>query len=1102
MLIQILGMFCPYNFNSLLIINHKMIKKYQFEDKKKFLFVFYKNSIMQDRLLKTIALICIVVLGFSAHGFAQQTKTLTGTIYGENNETMPGAAIMVKGTSIGTTADADGKFTLKVPTTAKSVTVSFIGMLPQEVTIGTLTQIKVTLLKSTISLDEVVVVGYGVQKKKLVTGATVQIKGDAIQKMNTTSPLTALQSQTPGVIILKKSGEPGAGFKVNIRGVGTTGNSQPLYIVDGVSRGNIDYLNPSDIQSIDVLKDAASAAIYGSRASNGVILVTTKQGKAGKAVISYDMYYGVQNPYKILPLLNAQEYAMIQDEANVNSGLKPYDYAKILGAAAWAGIKNGTFTGTNWLKEMENRNAPIQSHALNITGGSEYSVYSIGVSYTSQDGIFGKPVASNYDRYTVRINTDHLVYKKNDLDIIKVGENLSFTNTQNHGIATGNVYWNDITNALAMSPFMPMWEKDASGNDIVGKYHKAIPWNTNYSNPIGGMVNQRGYNQSKNYSLNSNAYVVIQPIKGLKFRSSFGINYNSYNYRSFTPIYDLGAINKTTFNSVSQNMNMGLGWSFENTLDYDFKIKNHNISALIGTSAERGGLGEGLSVSSRNSVFEDFNHAYIDNANSPLNANIGGSPWDKYGLQSYFGRVNYDYKETYLLTLVMRADGSSNFAAGHRWGNFPSISGGWVLTNEKFMKSAVGKIDFLKVRASWGQNGNQSIPGFQYVSLINFNTATTPANYFFDPSKAISSLGAYPGNLPTPDLSWEISEQLDLGLDARFFANKLTLALDYYNKKTKNWLVAAPVLASWGVNNKPYINGGDITNQGVEVALNWNSKIGDFKYGVNANLGYNKNKVTRIANGQGIINADNVKLWGNGTYIARAQVGYPIGYFWGYNTAGIFQNTAQVAAYKNSKGELIMPTAQPGDVIFVDKNGDGIIDDKDKVMIGDPNPNFLYSFNFNCEYKGFDLAVITNGVTGNQIARSWHGAGNPNDNYTTAILGRWHGEGTSNTIPRVLNGSSINQQYTSDLDIENGDYLRISNVTLGYDLKKIIKKLPFQQLRFYVTVQNLYTFTKYTGMDPEIGTSTDDGNAGWVSGVDLGFYPNPRTVMFGASIKF
>jgi TonB-linked SusC/RagA family outer membrane protein len=1058
---------------------------------------------MQNKLLKTIALICIVILGFSAHVSAQQTKTLTGTVYGENNETMPGAAIMVKGTTIGTTADADGKFTLKVPSTAKSLTVSFIGMQPQEVSIGTSNQINVTLLKSTTSLDEVVVVGYGVQKKKLVTGATVQIKGDAIQKLNTTSPLTALQSQTPGVIIIKKSGEPGGGFKVNIRGVGTTGNSQPLYIVDGVSRGNIDYLNPSDIESIDVLKDAASAAIYGSRASNGVILVTTKQGKAGKAVISLDSYYGVQNPYKILPLLNAKEYAMIMNEANVNSGLKPYDFAKILGADSWASIQNGTWNGTNWLKEMENRNAPIQSHALNITGGGPLSVYSIGLSYTSQDGIFGKPVQSNYDRYTVRVNTEHLVYKKNDLDIIKVGENISFTNTQNHGIGTGNMYWNDISNAVKIPPFLPLWEKDANGNDIVGTYHKAIPWNTNNINPIGAMVYQRGYNQSKNYNLNSNAYVVIQPLKGLKFRSSFGINYSSNTYRAFTPIYNLGAISQSTYNSVSQNMSMGMGWSFENTLNYDFKIKNHNISALVGTSAERGGLGEGLSVGSRNSVFDDFRHAYIDNANSSVNSTIGGGPWDKYGLESYFGRVNYDYKETYMMTLVMRADASSNFAEGHRWGYFPSVSGGWVLTNEDFMKSGSSKIDFLKLRASWGQNGNQSIPGFQYISLIEFNKTATPANYYFDPTKTLPSLGAYPGNLPTPDLSWETSEQLDLGIDARFFANKLTLALDYYNKKTKDWLVAAPVLGSWGVNNKPYINGGDITNQGVEIALNWNSNVGEFKYGVNANLGYNKNKVTRIDNGQGIINADNVKLWGNGPYIARAQVGYPIGYFWGYNTAGIFQNIAQVQGYKNSKGEAIMPTAQPGDVIFVDKNDDGIIDDKDKVMIGDPNPDFLYSFNMNCEYKGFDFAVTTNGVVGNQIARSWHDAGDgATQNFTTAILGRWHGEGTSNTIPRVLNGSSINQQYTSDLDIENGDYLRINNVTLGYDFKKLFKSLPFQQLRFYLTVQNLYTFTKYSGMDPEIGTSTDDSGAGWVNGVDLGFYPNPRTVMFGASIKF
>jgi len=592
----------------------------------------------------------------------------------------------------------------------------------------------------------------------------------------------------------------------------------------------------------------------------------------------------------------------------------------------------------------------------------------------------------------------------------------------------------------------------------------------------------------------------------MTLRSSFGFSQSGWTYRSYSPVYDLAANTQRTEDQVTQNMGMGNSWIFENTLSYDFKIaNNHNFNVLAGTSAERDGLGENLSATNVNSQFDDFAHAYIRNANNTRDgkATIDGTPWGKSGLISYFGRVNYDYKETYLATLVMRTDGSSNFAPNHRWGYFPSASAGWVISNENFMMNLSNVVSFLKLRGSWGQNGNQSIPAFQYLSLITFNSSSTPANYYFDPNKKLPSIGAYPGNIPTPDLSWETSEQLDFGLDARFLNSKLGVTFDWYKKQTKDWLVPAPVLGSWGVTSAPYINGGDITNKGIEVALSWKSNFrGDFRYNITGNMSYNKNEVTRIANSQGIIDASNVKLWGNGPSIARAEVGYPVGYFWGYKTNGIFQNQNQIDNYKNSEGQVIMPSATPGDVIFVDHNDDGVIDNLDKVMIGDPNPDAIYSLNFNCSYKGFDFTLATNGVIGNQIARSWHDAGGPLDNYTTEVLGRWHGEGTSNRIPKVQNGSSINLQYTSDLNIENGDYYRINNITLGYDFKKVFSSIPLESIRLYVTGQNVYTFTKYSGMDPEIGTSTDDSANGWVNGVDLGFYPNPRTYMFGLSVKF
>jgi TonB-dependent starch-binding outer membrane protein SusC len=1046
--------------------------------------------------LVVIATMLLLTIGLWAQ------RTISGKVVdSEFSEPIPGVNVLLKGTTEGTITDMNGMFSLLVPSDEAVIVASFIGYKSQEILVGTKATFNITLQADVTSLNEVVAVGYGVQQKRLVTGSTIQVKGDDIRKQSTVSPLTALQSQAPGVNITKTSGEPGAAFKVIVRGIGTVGNSNPIYVVDGMVVGNIDYLAPADIESFDVLKDAASAAIYGSRAANGVVLVTTKKGKQGKAAVTYDGFYGVQNVYKTLPLLNAQEYALIQNEAQVNSGLKAYDFASLMDPGDWEKIQNGTWKGTNWLKEMENPNAPVQSHAINITGGNDMSTYSIGSSYSSQEGIYGKPVQSNYEQFTFRVNSDHVLLKKNNRDIVKFGETVAYTYSERNGIGTGNMYWNDINGAAKVSPFLPLWAKDANGNEMVGTYHYAIPWNTNQANPIGAMVYQRGYNLSKNDNLRVNAYLEIEPIKGLKWRSAFGFNQSGNTYRSYSPVYELAPNSKRTEDQTTQNMGKGHGWIFDNTLTYKFSVaEKHNFNVMAGTSAEKYGIGENLGVTNLNNVFDDFDHAYIDNANDPIKAAISGAPWRAGQILSYFGRINYDYKETYMLTLIMRADGSSNFDSGYRWANFPSVSGGWVVTNEPFMESISDVMDFLKLRASWGQNGNQTVDPFLYLSNIAYSSSTNPSNYYFGDTKNTVSKGAYPSNIPAPDLSWETSQQANIGLDARFLKSRLNLALDFYNKKTKDWLLSVPVPSDWGVSTVP-ANAGDVVNKGVEVGLGWNDNINTFKYGVNANLSYNNNEVVRLDNGQGIINATDVKLWGNGPSIARAEVGHSLGYFWGYSTAGIFQNEEQIANYKNSAGKVIMPTAVPGDVIYVDRNDDGAIDDKDKHDIGSSHPDFLFAFNFNCEFKGFDLSVNTNGAMGGEIARSWHDAGGPLDNYTTAILKRWHGEGTSNRIPRVTNGSHINQQYTKDIDLESGDFYRISNVTLGYDVKKVLPKLPLGQLRVYCSVQNLYTFTGYSGQDPEIGTSTSTDTR-WVSGVDLGFYPLPRTYLIGANIKF
>jgi len=1019
----------------------------------------------------------------TGQGPSTARRRVTGVISDPSGEPIIGANIIVKGTTTGTVSDFDGRFDMDVP--ANSILkISYIGYVEQEIRIAAGKENYLVQLKEDSEmLDEVVVVGYGVQKKKLVTGASVQVKGEDIQKLNTVNALGALQSQTPGVNITQMSGMPGEGFKVTIRGLGTVGSSSPLYIIDGVTGGDINDLNPADIQSIDVLKDAASAAIYGARAANGVILITTKQGRIGKATVTLDAYFGLQNPYKMPDILGPQDYAMLQNEGRTNDGLDPYDFASLV--PDWDRIQNG-WEGPQWLKSIRNKNAPTQNYALNISGGTEQSVYSVGVSYTSQEGIFGKPVVPDFQRITTRVNTEYILYKKNNLDVIKVGENITYTYREKTGISITDRYNNNINSMIKASPFMPVYDSE-------GDYHASIPWDIREANPIGVMDYTSGQNLTKNNNLKANGYIEIQPVSKLKIRSNFGFTNSSKSYRKFIPEFYLSTITFRNENTVEQEMSVGNRWLWENTINYNFTLNSqHNFDVLVGQSMEKNGLGESMKGKNVNSIFDDFEHAYLDNTKTIYadKTSLSGFPWGKHRLASFFGRVNYDWKETYMATLVMRADGSSNFSRGNRWGYFPSVSAGWVMTNESWMEPVTSVMDFMKLRASWGQNGNQEIDNFQYLSTIAFNTS-----YFWGPDKQTEIVGAYPDILSNPDVKWETSEQYDFGLDARFFGGRLGFAFDYYIKNTKDWLVRAPVLDTYGT-GAPYINGGDVRNSGVEIAFNWNDQAGDFRYGVNLNLTHNKNEVTRIANSEGIIHGDANVLSEGTSEMYRAQVGYPIGYFYGYKTAGIFQTEAEIENYKGAK----YPNTVPGGLIYVDVDGDGEITEEDRTMIGNPHPKLNMGLSLNFEYKGFDLLISTMGSFGHQIARSYRSfADNPKENWTADIFDRWHGEGTSNKIPRLTSGTHSNWRNISDIFIENADYFRIQNVTLGYDFKKLFPAMLLGQARLYVTAQNLWTITGYSGMDPEIGYGYGKD---WVSGIDLGFYPAPRTFLIGVNLKF
>ena len=842
----------------------------------------------------------------------QQKKQLSGIVVDEQGTPIIGANIIEVGTANGTVTDPNGRFELQVADNA-IIRVSYIGFLDQEINITGRNNITISLVEDTQALDELVVVGYGVQKKRLITGANVSVGSETLQSQHSINALEAMQAYAPGVNITQASGMPGEGFQVNIRGLGTIGNSAPLYVIDGVAGGDINTLNPSDIESIDVLKDAASAAIYGARAANGVILVTTKSGRKGRIEVTYDGYYGVQNVAKMPKLLNAKQYMEIYNEERTIAQNNPdaaIDFStKIPGL--YQKIMNGQWNGTNWMEEIRNKNAPIQNHSINLSGGSDQSVFSLGFSYTSQEGILGKPVEPHIDRYTVRLNSDHVIYKNNGIDVIKVGETFNYSFRQRSGIAIGGMYYNDIRNMLTGSPLVPAYNDKGeffARDDVKASGIESL--SSRLYNPLAQMALNRGMNETQNYNINSNAYLEIQPVKNLVFRSSFGYRMFADAYRSYQPAYDLAGDATLSPGRIIQSGGTGYNWTIDNTINYKLKKDEHNLDILIGQSAEKIGFGMNMNVTNAYPTFVGFEHAYLSNTDGITSGvtSIAGGPHKQEALASFFGRVNYDYKEKYMLTLVMRADGSSNFAKGNQWGYFPSISAGWVLTEEEFMADN-GALNFLKLRASWGQNGNHDIDPFQYLSLIAFNPEN---NYRFGSDRNKMQLGGFPSILPNPDVTWETSEQLNIGFDAYFFNSRLQTSFDFYNKITRDWLLRQPVADIQGPQGA-FVNAGDIENKGFELGLKWNDKIGSLNYGAHFNLSRNENKVTRMGDNSGFIES-NPNVISQGTDpVWRVQVNYPVGYFYGYKTEGVFHNQQQISSW--TKG-FLQTDPKPGDLIF------------------------------------------------------------------------------------------------------------------------------------------------------------------------------------------
>ena len=1067
------------------------------------------------KLFNKLRCLFLTALIASTSSLYAQNINVTGKVTDQDGLPVIGATVMLSGNqTVGALTDTDGNYSISVPSRS-SLIFSCIGYETQTVAVDGRNVINIVFAADNEFLEETVVIGYGTQKKKLITGSTVNISGEDIQKQNTTNALGALYSSVPGVNIVQTNGMPGSGYSIKVRGIGTTGNSDPLIVIDGVAGGNLDDLNPADIESIDILKDAASAAIYGARAANGVVLVTTRQGKIGekKASVTFDAYMGFQSPNTNgVRSVTAQEYLDLIDRAytsfgSLQEGQHWYDLEALMPVQKqW--LESGKWNGTDWFKESINKNAPTNNIVLGITGGGDAVRYSFSFSKSYQEGTLGMPKPTYFDRTTIRANTDFTILKKNDRDVIKLGENVTVSITDSRGINTGGIFNNDVHNALIKTPLLPAYDLDGS----IYTYDKQLRdgWIVKDDEPNSLQQADLTEKQGKGVRVQGSVYLEVTPVKELKIRTAFGFRAFTHFGREYTPEYALTSTNYKKYDSVSQNSRVNTNWTWELTANYKKTFaENHTVEALAGTSIEATGWGMELSGTRSSTKFKTWNSANVGSVENALttdeNASMDGKntvPY--YDLISVFGRLNYSYMDKYLFTAIVRSDASRNFDRNFKRGLFPSVSAGWIITSEPWMEFSRSWLNFFKLRGSWGQNGNCMIDPFQYASIISLD-----GSYDFSYDQMNPTVAAYPQNVANKRLTWETSEQLAIGFDSRFLRSRLGVNFDWYRKDTKDWLVTPDNKAIMGANASP-INGGAVRNAGIELNLTWNDHIGDLSYSLGLNGSYNKNKVLYIKNEEGIIHGDPKILSENVRNLDgfQAKPGKPIGYFLGIASEGIFQNQAQIDKYNDNGYAFIngYEQTQPGDVIWIDQNGDGNYDEQDCIEIGNPNPDFTMGFSINLAWKGLDFSISGSGAFGHQIMQSYRQfALQELENYTNNFVNRlWTGEGSTNKFPRFSHGSHNNFKcngYNSDIWAQDADYIKIRNITLGYDLKNVLKGLPFKSLRLFVSGQNLFTFTGYDGMDPEVGTYPDIRYK-WASGVDIGYYPSPKVYMAGVSIKF
>jgi len=989
--------------------------------------------------------------------FAQQAKSLKGQVLSDDGP-VPGASIVIKGTTTGTISDAEGNYSLQV-SPGDTLMFSYIGFSKEEFVYMNQDVYNVVLIPEVNELEQVVVVGYGTVKKKDLTGAVSVVQGDKLAIREATSVPEVLQGQLAGVQVMSNGGAPGSEATILVRGISTVNNNNPLYVVDGTPLYNIDYLNPKDIESVQVLKDASAAGIYGSKASNGVILITTKRAKVGFSEVSFDASFGMESAAKKPGMADAYEYTRIANLAAENSGQAPlYPDPDLYGA------------GTDWWDEVMTQGF-VQNYNLNLSKGTEEYKVTTGANYYSQEGILK---GGGYERFNFKLNSEFKLRKN-----ITIGENITIAkSTTTNG---PNVIWDAQLVEPVTSVFRPEYEQSG-----LNEYSIYSPTITDVGNPAGQIA--RNDYTSGVFTTVGNVFFDWEIIPGLNFRSQYNLTLNNYESDWFGPDYYIEETDKRDVNEVSRSYSNSIGQIWENYLTYTKKISSHTITAMAGFTGEKR-LYKTLYGQGEDTPNNSDYLRYLS-ATSGAWISVDGEPSNtESSLLSYFGRVNYSYADRYLLSASLRADGSSVFPEDNRWGVFPAVSAGWIISEEGFMESQEW-LSQLKIRAGWGQVGNQ------FFNDINARYSTMSLYYTTIGAGQEVVIGAAPSTLGNNDLKWETVEDLNIGVDFSAFKEKLVFSFDWFQKKSKDNILWTSVPGYMGYGyTRQLTNIGELDAKGYEMSFKYRNRAGEFRYEAGFNLSSVHTKMTKLSAGDLLQDGNHQRL----DMLTTTLEGETAGTFYGYVTDGIFQNWTEINSHSDEQGNLLQPIAEPGDFRFKDINNDGVIDDNDKTVIGDPEPDFTYGILANLSYKGIELSMLFTGAYGNDMLNAIKPYNSTGEGYYNSVNGLldqgWNGEGSTNSQP-IIKSVDQNQNFRySNYYIEDGSYFRLKSIQIGYSLPdKIIDPIKFTKIKIYFSAENLFTISGFSGLDPDIGGSPT------LRGVDWGHYPLPKRFTLGLNL--